>query len=293
MNIGLIVPAEIKERKFTGIAGAIKKISTLFNKNIPIEFNKISVTKGINLAICCLKIRDFGLLKHGSVRRRLRLRLKKLLESERVWPVMEHSKLRGLTGLSEYCCDDTSREIAMARLPEVLNLVKGLGDLSMREITVTGHSVYLEYAISRLITRVKVMNLLIPEGNQEPEEAEAAFIETGIPVHVTADYEVLRRTALWIRFPDDHQSFDELPQIYNGIIVDFGSMKIIDTKNKKIFSIFLEFSDTIKSKIGHDILRGWDKGVLESIMVASCAEMWELGLPEAASRLGMQLCYKS
>ncbi len=306
MNIGLILPATKKKERgpFSKLYQAIG--SLLFN-SLSLETHRIELMDGLNLVACSLPFYEPEILTHEGLKKRIRTRLDKFLEEERVWPVLEHPEVRGIyfgadkdteprpndfSHPGEYRFDEVLLEVAVNRFPEVLKLIQGLGNLSTREISVTGGSAHLEHAISRLITRVKAMNLLLPEGTPDPDEAEQAFAETGIPVHITTDPEVLNRTSLWLRFPDDHESFDALPGSFKGMIVDFGAMKIIDTKNQKIFSIVIEFSDKIRRKIGHSILSGWERGVLEGVVIMVCANAWEISVAETSVRLGMRLSFK-
>ena len=133
----------------------------------------------------------------------------------------------------------------------------------------------------------------IPEDMEAPAEAEKAFLETGIPVHITNDKDVLNRNKIWLRFPGDHESFDALPQKFKGIIIDLEALKIIDTKLRKIFSIHIEFSDRIKRRLGQQLLSTWEKGVLEGFVAAVCAENWKMSVTEASTRLGTRISFNS
>ncbi len=306
MNIGLILPAT-KKKKRNVLSRFYQTVSSLLLNALPYEIHQIEVTEDLCLMVCSLPYQDPEMLAHEGLRRRVRTKLVKIFEEKGAWPILEHPEVRGIYYIGnrgiepesndffhprEYRFNDVLMEVIVNRFPEVLKLIQGIGNLSNREISVTGGSAHLEYAISRLITKVKAMNLLLPEGSPEPDEAEQAFAETGIPVHITTDHEVLNRTSIWLRFPDDHESFDALPESYKGMIVDYGAMKIIDTKNKKIFSVVLEFSDKIKRKIGHSILNGWEKGILEGVVIMVCANAWDISVTETSIRLGMRLSFK-
>lgn len=294
MNIGLILPAQPENNKESDLLFRICKAlgSVIFNK-LRLETHRIELVDGINLVVCSIPITHPEMLSHEGVLKKLRARLEKKFDEERAWPVLEHPEVKGLFNPHEFRFDETIAEVAIDRFAEVLKLLQGIGDLCTKEVTVTGGSSFLEYAISKLITKVKTLNLLLPEGSCEPGEAEQAFVETGIPVHITSDSDVLNRTAVWLRFPDDDASFDALPETFHGMIADFGAMKIIDTKNKKIFSITLEFSDKIKRKIGHNNLSGWERGVLEGVIITVCANAWDVGVTETSIRLGMRLSFNS
>lgn len=293
MNIGLILPAASK-REEKVMPRLIRRLAVFLFSYRYFEVEKIELMEGLNLVVCTLSDHTHGQLVNEGLRKKIRARLVKLFEDDRVWPILEHPDLKNLYDPHPFRYDEkVASQIAADRFLEVLKLISGVGDLRTREIAVTGGSAHLEYAIARLITKVKSMNLLLPEGSLEPNEAELAFIETGIPVHITTDTEVLKRSALWLRFPDDHESFDVLPKSYEGIIIDFGDAKIIDTKNKKIFTLYSEFSDKIKRKIGHNILSIWEKGVLESLVITLCANAWDISATETSIRLGMRLSFKS
>jgi hypothetical protein len=139
---------------------------------------------------------------------------------------------------------------------------------------------------------VKSINILLPEGSEEPEEADLAFEETGIPVHITTDPEVLNRTALWIRFPFDHEGFDALPESYEGLIIDLGARKVIDTKAKTIMSIGLELSERMKRELGRSILEGFDTDSLAGFLIGYCINAWGKNASEASNRLGVRLSLK-
>ncbi|NLU53231.1 MAG: hypothetical protein GXX10_10270 [Clostridiaceae bacterium] len=291
MNIGLIVPAR-ENKRHKPIAEIFQTMGAAALMSLPVETSRIRIMQDFSLVLCTVS-HDASKIHSDAVRKRLRVKLAKILERERAWPVLEHPKVKGIFNSEEYYFEEVVREAAVNRLPELLRLIRGIGDLSMREITVTGHAAHLELAITMLITKVKSLNLLLPEGTPAPVEAEMAFAETGIPVHITTDYEVLNRTPLWIRFPDDHECFDLLPAKYNGVIIDLGSMQIIDTRSKKIFNIVFEFSDKIGRKIGHSILEGWRSGFLEAAIIAICSNSWNISVSEASTRLGMRLSYKA
>jgi hypothetical protein len=294
MNIGLILPARPENKKESGIFFWIFKAlgSVMFNK-LRLETHHIELLDGLNLVICSIPVNKPEMISHEGVLKKLKAKLEKKFEEERAWPILEHPAVKGLINPQEFRFDETIAEVAIDRFPEVLKLMQGIGDLCTKEVTVTGGSSYLEYAISKLITKVKTLNLLLPEGSCEPGEAEQAFVETGIPVHITSDSEVLNRTAVWLRFPDDDVSFDSLPESFHGMIADFSAMKIIDTRNKKIFTVTLEFSDKIKRKIGHSNLDGWGKGVLEGVIITVCANAWDIGVTDTSIRLGMRLSFNS
>jgi hypothetical protein len=306
MNIGLILPVRQKDKDRSKFFGLYKTMSSLIPATPMIGVQKIELAEDIGLVVCSVPLHTRDEMDGAFARKRLKQRIDRIFEEERVWPVIEHPDLMGLycshkkprASIEESAAgkppvDESIAEIAADRFLEALKLVHGVGDLSSREIAVTGGSAHLEYAIARLITRVKSVNILLPEGSQSLDEAEKAFAETGIPVHITTDIDVLDRSSVWIRFPLDHISFDALPEIFRGVIVDIGNMKIIDTKNKKIFSIIVEFSDKMKRKLGQNILSFFGEGVLEGVIIAVCANVWNTSCTEASLRLGMKLSFKS
>ena len=111
--------------------------------------------------------------------------------------------------------------------------------------------------------------MLIPDGFPEPGKAEEAFEETGIPVHITTDPDVLNRTPLWIRFPNDHENFDSLPAVYLGRIIDLGALNIIDTRAKRIYDICLELPESFLDKMTFDQMR-----YHRLPLAANCANAW-------------------
>jgi len=276
MNIGLLLPARKKRWESASL-----------------KFCSINITDGIDLIVCYISCPEAGSFFRAGAVKRLRARLDRILEEGNVWPVLEHPDLGGFYQAGDSSYDSITQKVAISRADEVVGSIRGLGNLASQEILVTGRPAYLEQAIEKFITKVKTLNILIPEGESEPAEAEKAFAETGIPVHITTDFDIVRRVRLWLRYPGDHESFDELPGKFTGTIVDFGSMKLIDTKLRKIYSINIEFSDRIKRRIGQQILNSLEKGVLESFIVAACAEAWNIMVPEASSMLGIRLSLKS
>lgn len=276
MNLGLLLPVDKKKWK-----------------PISLETRTIQILENINLVVCYVFCSGHETISGYGARKRLRARLDRIFGEGNVWPILEHPNIKGFFQNDDYRFDEILREVALCRLYEVISKIKGIGILANKEILVTGQSVHLEYAIEKLITKVKTMNILIPEGVSEPHEAERAFAETGIPIHITTDFDILNRVGLWFRFPDDHESFDDLPEKFSGIIVDFGAMKIIDTKIKKIFSISIEFSDKIKRRIGQQILSSFEKGVLEGFIIAVCANAWDISAAETSALLDMRLSFQS
>ncbi|HHW22851.1 MAG TPA: hypothetical protein GXX26_08225 [Clostridiaceae bacterium] len=276
MNIGLLLP--VKKKKW---------------KPVSLEIRYVEILEDINLVVCYISCLGSDAIYRKGTRRRLKAKLDAMFREGNVWPVFEHSWIKGFYQSKDYRFDEILREVAVGRTDEIISKIKGLGILANKEILVTGQSAHLEYAIEKLITKVKTMNILIPEGASEPREAEKAFAETGIPVHITTDFDILKRVRLWLRFPDDHESFDVLPERFDGTIVDLGAMKIIDTKLRKIFSINIEFSDRIKRRIGQQILNSLEKGALEGFMVAVCANAWDISVSEASVLLDMRLSFQS
>lgn len=292
MNIGLVLPVEREhEQRIFGRLHQV--IGSFIFAACPFEVHKIELIDGVNLIICRVLFCKPDIVSGRRIKKRLRLKLEKIFVEHKAWPILEHSDAAGFFHFENSLFEDVFSEVAVNRFAEVLKLIQGIGDITLKEVAVSGRSIYLEHAIERLLTKVKVLNILIPEGSYEPREAEEAFIETGIPVHITTDPEVLNRSAVWLRFPDDDKSFDSLPEFFKGVIIDFGVLKIIDTKNEKIFSITIEFSDKIKRKIGHSILNYFDKGVLEGVVIATCSNAWDINVTETSVKLGMRMSFIS
>lgn len=276
MNIGLLLP--VIKKKW---------------KSISLETRYVEVLENINLVVCYISCLGTDTISRKGTRKKLKAKLDRIFGEKNAWPILEHSLVKGFYQSEDYHFEEVLREVALCRADEVVNEIKGLGILANKEILVTGKSEHLEYAIEKLITKVKTMNILIPEGVSEPREAEKAFEETGIPVHITTDFEILNRVKLWLRFPFDHESFDILPEKFTGTIVDFGVMKVIDTKLRKIFSINIEFSDKIKRRLGQQILNSLEKGALEGFIVAVCANAWDISVAEASALLDMKLSFQA
>lgn len=276
MNIGLLLPAAKKRWK-----------------PLSVKAYTIEVAEDLGFVVCLLPYAGSGAFSPPGNIKRVKSKLDRIFEDHSTWSVLEHPKLQGLYQNNLNFVAEAVRAISTERFCEVLKIVKGLGALDNKEILITGLPSYLEYAIEKLITRVKTINVLIPEDMEAPAEAEKAFLETGIPVHITNDKDVLSRNKIWLRFPGDHESFDTLPQKFKGIIVDLGALKIIDTKLRKIFSIHIEFSDRIKRRLGQQLLSTWEKGVLEGFVAAMCAESWKMSVTEASIRLGIRISFNS
>lgn len=276
MNIGLLLPVDKKKWK-----------------PISLETRTVEILESINVIVCYVHCSSYEMISRQGIRKRLKTKLDRIYGEKNVWPILEHPGLKGFYQNDDYHFDEILRDVAICRLDDVINRIKGMGNLSNKEILVTGQSAHLEHAIEKLITKVKTMNILIPEGVSEPFEAEKAFVETGIPVHITTDFDILNRVKLWLRFPDDHESFDILPQKFSGTIVDFGAMKVIDTRIRKIFSVNIEFSDVIKRRLGQNILGSLEKGALEGFIIAACANAWDINVAEASELLNMRLSFQS
>lgn len=276
MNIGILLPVTKKWWKPVTL------------KTYPIE-----ITADLNIVVCMLPFNDTEAICLPGFRKRFKVKLDRIFEEQNAWPVLEHPDIRGFYQGDTSFFAEVIELLALQRFSDILSAIQGVGSLINKEILVTGSSEYLERAIEILITKVKTINILIPKGVSEPIEAEKAFLETGIPVHITTDYDVLNRTGIWIRFPDDNENFDELPQMFKGLIVDFGAMKIIDTKVKKIFGISIEFSDRIRRRMGQQLLNSWGKGVLEGFIILACANAWDINESEVFKRLEMRFSFLS
>jgi hypothetical protein len=276
MNIGLLLPVKKK-----------------WWRPVSLKTYKVEVSDSLSFVVClfpCNHIKDFFHL--GNIKRS-KARVDRLFEKHSAWPVLEHPELFGLYQNDLSFTQIVIRKIVVNRFYEVLKSLRGLGHLSNMEILITGLPCYLEHAIEKLITKVKTINILIPEGMEEPVEAERAFWETGIPVHITNDKDILKRNRVWLRFPRDHHSFDDLPQEYKGTIVDFEELKIIDTRIEKIYNINIEFSEVIRRKLGQKLLRTWKKGELEGFVIATYACFYDINEIEASIRLGTRITFAS
>lgn len=290
MNLGMILP-----RKAT-CAGKPRNalhraLSALSITPPTIETRGLQLDPGIRLIICYIPSSCGNAMHHNALNRRLKRRLDRIFTDEGVISVIEHPAVKDLYGSGKTRYEPYLMDIAVSRFSELLGIVyRGTG-LNRIEITVTGNQRHLEYAITRLISLVKTINVLIPEGFQEPGKAEEAFDETGIPVHITSDPEVLNRTPLWIRFPNDHESFDCLPAAYLGRIIDLGALRVIDTRAKRGYGICLELPEPFTAEIGPlpDELRYCG---LPVFLAANCANAWGESAAEASIRLNMRLSVK-
>lgn len=290
MNLGLILPREDgrgQEREST----LCRMLSSLAITPPPIETRRLQIHPNIHLLLCYIPLSDAHAMRRKGRRRRLKRRLDRIFAEEGVLSVIEHPAVANLYGSGKTRYDPYLIEIAVARFSELLGIVyRGTG-LNRIELTVTGNQRHLEYAITQAIALVKTINVLIPEGSQEPGQAEEAFEETGIPVHITTDPEVLERTPLWIRFPNDHESFDRLPAVYSGRIIDLGALKVIDTRAKRVYGICLEPPESLLGELGPlpDELRYCR---LPGFLAANCANAWGESAAEASIRLNMRLFVK-
>ncbi len=276
MNVGILLPVRKKWWKPVTL------------KTYPIE-----IADNLNLVVCLLPFNDSEAMCLPGFRKRFKARLDRILYEQNIWPVLEHPLISGLYQVDSSVFCETAKTLSLHLFYEVLSAIKGVGALINKEILVTGSTEYLEHAIEILITKVKTINILIPKGVNEPVEAERAFLETGIPVHITTEYDVANRTGIWIRFPDDNESFDVLPQRFKGIIVDLGEMKIIDTKAQKVFSLCIEFSEKVKRRLGQQLLNTWEENVLEGFIILVCANAWDMSEAEVFKRLEMRFSFIS
>lgn len=272
MNIGLLLPVTKK-----------------WWKPLSIKTYKVAAIQNLSFVVClfpCNNIKDFF---HSGKIKRNKAKIDRLFEENSAWPILEHPKLSGLYQNDLSFIQIVTQRIVIDRFYELLKSIRGLGHFNNMEILITGLPRYLEHAIQKLITKVKTINILIPEGMEEPVEAERAFWETGIPVHITNDKDILGRNRVWLRFPQDHHSFDALPQEFNGTIIDFETLKIIDTRVEKIYNINIEFSEVIKRKLGQKLLGTWKKGELEGFVIAMYACFCDINEVEASVRLGTRI----
>jgi len=276
MNIGLILPVRKK-----------------WWKPVTVKAYPIEIDDNLNLVVCLFPFNDNEVLRLPGISKRIKAKLDRIIECLDIWPILEHPFFNGLYQVDTSEFVKAVKALAIKMFYEILSSIKGLGTLINKEILVTGSSEYLEYAIEILITKVKTINILIPKGVEEPVEAERAFLETGIPVHITTDHDVMNRTGIWIKFPDDNENFDASSRNFKGIIVDLDSMKIIDTKARKIFNICAEFSDKLKRRLGQQLLNTWEKNVLEGFILTVCAKTWNMRESEVFKRLEMRFSFIS
>ncbi|NLW02469.1 MAG: hypothetical protein GX027_04300 [Clostridiaceae bacterium] len=290
MILGMILP---RENNPGGETGKVTRriLPAMSITPLYIGIKRIQLHPGISLVVCSIPYPCGCAGGHERPGRRLKRRLDRILAEEGVLSVIEHPAVKNLYGSHKARYESCLIDIAVSRFTELLGMAyRGTG-LGRIEVTITGSQRCLEYAITRLVPLVKTINVLIPDGFQEPGKAEEAFDETGIPVHITTDPEVLRRTPLWIRFPNDPESFDSLPAVYHGRIVDLGALKVIDTRAKRIYDICLELPEDLLGEAGPlpDQLR---YRRLPGFIAANCANAWGESAAEASIRLNMRLYLK-
>lgn len=274
MNIGLLLP-----------------ITKKWWRPFSINTHRIETIKGLNFVVCLLPSNNIKDYSQPNYIKRNKPKLDRLFEEQSIWPILEHPKLLGLYQTDLSFIKKVTQRVVIARFYEVLKNLKGIGRLNNIEILITGLPQYLEMAIAVLITKVKTINILIPEGIEEPMEAERAFSETGIPVHITNDVDVIKRNRVWLRFPQDDHSFDILPQKFNGIIIDFEALELIDTRLEKIYNINIKFSELIKRKLGRKLLNTWEKGVLEGFVITMYACFNDINEIEASISLCTRITF--
>ncbi len=288
MNLGMILPRESGRRE-EGLMNRL--LSVLSIGRLPVETKWLHLDPHIHLLVCHIPaIYGHAMHRKGPLKR-LKRKLDRMFSEEGVLSVIEHPAACNLYGSEKTRYEPCLMDIAVGRFTELLGIVHRGPGLNRMEITVTGNQRHLEYAITRAISLVKTINVLIPEGSREPGQAEEAFEETGIPVHITSDPEVLNRTPLWIRFPNDHESFDCLPAAYTGRIIDLGALKVIDTRAKRVYGICLELPMALMKELGPlpDDLRYYR---LPGFLAANCANAWGESAAEASLRLDMRLIVK-
>ncbi len=291
MSLAVVLPTR-EQKDNSPVKGAARLFRALQRNRRFLDISEIEVFEDIILVICNIRMSIGNARAYAKLKRKARKKLDVLFMEKGVWSVLEHPDIKGIYPSSREQYALILGEVIVNRFAELFRVIKGVGRLSDKEITVTGQSAHLEYAIAKLITSVKSINILLPEGSEEPEEADLAFEETGIPVHITTDPEVLNRTALWIRFPFDHEGFDALPESYEGLIIDLGARKVIDTKAKTIMSIGLELSERMKRELGRSILEGFDTDSLAGFLIGYCINAWGKNASEASNRLGVRLSLK-
>lgn len=290
MNLGMILPRKTSHGKETENV-LFRILSVLSIAPLGIDVRRIQLYPNIGLIICNIPIVCGNAMHHNGLKRRLKRKLDRIFAQEGVLSVIEHPIIKDLYGSHKTRYESYLADIAVSRFTEIMSMVYRGMNLNRVEITITGNQRHLEYAITRLISLVKTINVLIPDGFPEPGKAEEAFEETGIPVHITTDPDVLNRTPLWIRFPNDHENFDSLPAVYLGRIIDLGALKIIDTRAKRIYDICLELPESFLDKMGSlpDQMRYHR---LPGFLAANCANAWGESAAEASIRLNMWLSVK-
>lgn len=289
MNLGVILPLK-QDSPAPGFFPAFLLPKLRFTPD-PVVTNRVELHENVNLIVCGIPAAEAKDMHQGRGRSRVRRKLDRIFSDEGVLSVLEHPGLQSIYGSDKARYDRYVADIAIGRLPELAGMVHACSNASRMEIAVTGGPPYLEYAISRLINSYKCINILIPKGHEEPGEAEAAFCETGIPVHITDDPEVLERTRLWIRFPGDHEGFDILPGVYSGRIIDLGDLKVIDTRMKRVYNICLELPGDCARKLGCPP-EEFGSSRLPGFIAACCSNAWQKSASDVSLRLGMKLSLK-
>lgn len=291
MNLGIVLPGGTSASGSDNRNRPCRILFPFFVVSPPVDIKRVQIDPHVGLVICRIPYQKGENFGRRFINRRLKRKLDRIFAEEGVLSVIEHPDIRNLYGSHKARYESVLREIAVSRFTELLSMAYRGAGLNRIEVTVTGCQRHLEYAITRLISMVKTINVLIPEGFAEPGTAEEAFDETGIPVHITTDPGVLNRTPLWIRFPNDHESFDSLPGAFLGRIVDLGALKIIDTRAKRIYDICLELPEQL---LGEAEALPYQFGYMKlpAFIAANCANAWGESATEASIRLSMRLNLK-
>ncbi len=268
-----------------------RKITELFRTDAGPDFRVCAVEDWLNLVAAFVPVEPAINGGPGAVNR-MGHELNEAFLELGVCSVLEHPKVKKLCLKAWDGSPLEASLLNITRLESILDQIQGLGDLTKKEIALTGDPGVMERAVGNLINRVKSVNLLMPAGWEEPRGVALAFEETGIPIHLTDDPEVLSRTPLWLRFPGEDGQFDAMTAGYKGIIFDVEELKLLDTKNKKIFMLRPEFSLAMKRKIGLGMLRAFDPGILEKFIALACARALNISGFGAMEILGMRMSFK-
>ena len=250
MILGMILP---RENNPGGETGKVTRriLPAMSITPLYIGIKRIQLHPGISLVVCSIPYPCGCAGGHERPGRRLKRRLDRILAEEGVLSVIEHPAVKNLYGSHKARYESCLIDIAVSRFTELLGMAyRGTG-LGRIEVTITGSQRCLEYAITRLVPLVKTINVLIPDGFQEPGKAEEAFDETGIPVHITTDPEVLRRTLCGYGFPTIRKALTACPLSIMAELLIWGPSRLL-TPGQKGFTIYAwSFLKTCWVKRGH------------------------------------------
>ena len=159
-------------------------------------------------------------------------------------------------------------------------------DFILQDMTIALSGVqkaYLNYKLMSVLSNFKLVNVIGPD-NQLQDFWDNFMDETGVPVCVTEDFDVLARSDIWISFEQTVARNE-----FDGVKIEFATKNILCKKIKKQYNMKYMFQKKLMKKLGRGLLQRFEHHILSEFLLNIIIQGHDLTLPEAEKLLGLNI----